>query len=120
MLEEVAKTWKKLYSDKIVEDCDDLKAVLKSLEGCMSGGRVMQGKSSLSRQGSFAIGTEGSENGEGRRPTLNTESSFGLSNLEVDEEDEETSKDPRDWIKLVDAFTQPRLVYNVGKKHFEK
>lgn len=125
VLEEVAKSWKKQYGDAIVEgDGEKLKGILKSLESCMSGGKVIQGKSGLSRQGSFAIGAgDGlSIQSEGPgRPALSKENSFGISNLHVDDpDDEEASKDPRDWINLIDAFKQPRLVYNVTKKHFEK
>jgi DNA polymerase epsilon subunit 2 len=42
--------------------------------------------------------------------------------LELDkaEDDEDAFKDPREWIKVIDAFEQPRMVYNTTKKHFDK
>ena len=50
-----------------------------------------------------------------------SQSSLGMSNLDVeDEEDDEGLRDPRKWLKVVNAFEQPRLVYNVGKKHFDR
>ncbi|KAL9068052.1 MAG: hypothetical protein Q9157_006627 [Trypethelium eluteriae] len=41
-----------------------------------------------------------------------------MSKLEVEDEEDER-RDPRAWMKVIGAFEQPRLVYNVGKKHFE-
>jgi len=38
----------------------------------------------------------------------------------VDEDEDEGERECRKWLKVVDAFEQPRLVYNVGKKHFDK
>jgi DNA polymerase epsilon subunit 2 len=125
VLEEVAKSWKKQYGDAIVDgDGDRLKYILKSVESCMVGGKLIQGKSALSRQSSFATG-EGNgtalQNEGPGRPSLNTETSFGMSELQVaDGDDEDASKDPRDWITLVNSFLQPRLAYNPTKKHFEK
>jgi DNA polymerase epsilon subunit 2 len=29
-------------------------------------------------------------------------------------------KDPRDWLKIVGAFEQPRMIYNSTQKHFDK
>lgn len=126
VLEEVAKSWKKQGGPVIVDgDGDMLKGTLKMLEGSMSGGRIVAGKTaSLGRQGSFKFGDDvgSSQENQPQRPTLESQSSFGISSLEVQDhdEDEEKAKDPREWIKVVDAFEQPRLVYNVGKKTFEK
>ncbi len=121
VLEEVARSWKKAGGGVIVDgDGETLRTLLKTLEGCMVGGKAVLGKSALSRQSSFAFG----ENAEqaGARPTLSHESSFGLSKLAVggqDGDDDEHLTDPREWIKVVDAFDQPRLVYNILKKQFE-
>lgn len=120
MLEEVAKSWKKCGGQVIVDgESETLKGILKTLEGSMLGGRIVQG-SNLSRQSSFNFGPE--TNGIPSRPALDSNTSFGLSNLEVqDHEDEdEHLKDPRDWLKVVGAFEQPKMVYNFTQKHFDK
>ncbi|MCJ1366198.1 DNA-directed DNA polymerase epsilon, subunit B [Acarospora aff. strigata] len=123
VLEEVAKNWKKNGGGVIVDgDSDGLRTILRSLEGFMSGGRVVQGKS-LSRQNSVTIG-DGDAATEKRLGDLRREdsqSSFGMSSLEVgDEEMDIRNMDPRKWLEIIGAFEQPRLDYNVGKKHFEK
>ncbi|UJO22431.1 DNA polymerase epsilon subunit B [Fulvia fulva] len=127
VLEEVAKIWKAENGPVIVEDGDRLQAILKTLEGCMTGGRIGPAKSgnNLSRQASFAFGNDSAVDlGDGsRRPSLHREgSSFGLGGLKVDspapEEHEEASKDPRSWLNVVSAFEQPRFTYHVDKKHF--
>lgn len=62
----------------------------------------------------------------GLRPTgpsrEDSNASFGMSGLGVHEEneDEEATNDPRAWLKVIDAYQQPRLLYNVQKKHFER
>ncbi|KAI0571652.1 DNA polymerase epsilon subunit B, partial [Pyrenophora tritici-repentis] len=120
VLEEIAKSWKKCGGQVIVEgDNETLKGILKTLEGSMSGGRVVQG-SSLGRQSSFNFGPDIS--GQMTRPSIDSNTSFGMSNLQVEdkEEEEEVSKDPRDWIKVIGAFEQPKLIYNFTQKHFEK
>ena len=120
VLEEVAKSWKKCGGQVIVEgDNEILKAILRTLEGSMLGGRIAQG-SNLSRQSSFNFTTE--PTGLGGRPSLDHNSSFGMSSLEVDDHDdeEEQLKDPRDWLKVVGAFEQPKMVYNATQKHFDK
>jgi DNA polymerase epsilon subunit 2 len=122
VLTEVAKMWKKEAGEAIVKGGDSLKSILKTLEGSMSGGRVTP-KSNLSRQTSFAL-SESNSQGEilPHRPGLSSQNSFGLSSLEVrdEEEEEDILKDPREWIQVVNAFDQPRLVFNPTKKHFEK
>ena len=108
-------------------DGNELKSILRNLEGNLSGGRIVQGRD-LSRQSSFTLG--GSQEISlatrlGERPkTLDREdsqSSLGMSSLGVeDEADDDNLKDPRQWLKVVDAFEQPRLIYNMGKKHFDR
>lgn len=129
VLEEVAKSWKKGGGPVIVDgESSDLKAILKTLEGTMSGGRIIQSKE-LSRQNSFALGNSQMENTSisrpGERPAMlgrdDSQASFGMSSLGMEEDEEEGSlSDPRKWLKVIDAFDQPRLVYNVAKKHFDR
>ncbi|KAF2760130.1 DNA polymeras-like protein epsilon subunit B [Pseudovirgaria hyperparasitica] len=128
VLEEVARSWKKAGGSVIINgDSGMLKDILKGLESCMVGGRIIQGKSgtpSVSRQGSFAFGPDAAlHNGISERPAIDErQDSFGMSSLGVEdnEDEEDASKDPRDWLKVIGGFDQPRLVYNVGKRHFEK
>jgi DNA polymerase epsilon subunit 2 len=118
VLEEVARMWKAADGAAIVEDGEKLKTFLHTLEGCMSAGRVLPAKS----------GVSGLRSGDASRqpPSLERQgSSFGLSELRVDspapvEEEnlEDCNKDPRSWLKVVSAFEQPRLTFNVDKKHF--
>ncbi|KAL6711688.1 DNA-directed DNA polymerase epsilon, subunit B [Coniothyrium glycines] len=121
VLEEIAKSWKKCAGPVIVEgDHDTLKGILKALEGSMLGGRIVQG-SNLSRQGSFTFGPL--VHGQAPRPSLDSNTSFGISSLDVrdqDDDDDELLKDPREWLSAISAFEQPKLVYNVTQKHFEK
>jgi DNA polymerase epsilon subunit 2 len=120
VLEEVAKSWKKCGGQVIVEgDKDTFKGILRTLEGAMEGGRVAQG-SSLGRQSSFHFGSE--QSALPSRPALDATSSFGMSSLEVDDKDEEEEqlKHPREWVKVIGAFEQPKQVYNVSQRHFEK
>lgn len=129
VLEEVAKSWKNRSGGVIVEgEVPELKEILMALEGNMSGGRIAVGRE-LSRQNSLVLGS--SQHGEvshtrlglrpGNVPREDSQSSLGMSMLEVDDEEgEEGLKDPRRWLKVIDAFEQPRLVYNVAKKHFDR
>ncbi|KAH7075064.1 DNA polymeras-like protein epsilon subunit B [Paraphoma chrysanthemicola] len=120
VLEEVAKSWKKCGGQVIVEgESETLKGILKTLEGSMVGGRIVQG-STISRQSSFNFGPE--TDGIPLRPGLDSNTSFGMSSLEVEDhdEDEDLLKDPREWLKVVGAFDQPRMIYNVTQKHFDK
>jgi DNA polymerase epsilon subunit 2 len=46
---------------------------------------------------------------------------MGMSGLEVeDEADDEELSDPRRWLKVVDAYSQPQFTYNTKTKHFER
>ena len=129
VLEEVAKSWKNRNGGIIVDgEGNDLKDIMKNLEGSMSGGRIVASRE-LSRQNSLVLGS--SQNGEvshtrlGIRPNIlgreDSQPTLGVSTLVVeDEEDEGGLRDPRKWLKVIDAFEQPRLVYNVAKKHFDR
>ena len=131
VLEEVAKSWKNRNGGVIVDGASpELKEILKTLEGNMSGGKILNGPRGISRQNSLMLEaaqeSRHSDTRLGIRPAMqlrrdDSQSSIGLSALAVDEEHEdEGHRDPRRWIKVVNAYEQPRMLYNVGKKHFEK
>ena len=191
VLEETAKSWKGRNCGFIVDGASkELKEILKTLEGNMSGGRIVAGGAngasgqggkgskgangasgpgphgvsrlregaakgalrgglvSLPRQNSLlldstresdiantrlglrpamAAAAAGAGSGSGM-PLLareDSQASIGMSGLEVEDsggedEDSEGLLDPRRWLKVVGAFDQPRMVYNVQKKHFER
>ena len=131
VLEEVARSWKNRNGGVIVDGTSpELKDILKTLEGNMSGGRIIGGSRGLSRQNSLleqADDSDLSKTRMGLRPTPSvsredSQTSMGVpSSMDVDDEPEdETLRDPRSWLKVVNAFDQPRYTYNVVKKHFEK
>ncbi|KAI1800684.1 DNA polymerase alpha/epsilon subunit B-domain-containing protein [Daldinia bambusicola] len=131
VLEEVAKSWKNRNGGVIVDGASsELKDILKTLEGNMSGGRIVTGRE-LNRQNSLVL--DSSQEADltntrlGLRPNKSltrhdSATSFGMSGLGVedDELDDESLKHPRKWLKVVNAYDQPRLLYNVTKKHFER
>ena len=128
VLEETAKSWKKGGGGLIVDAAgNELQMILKSLEGSMSGGRLVQ-QGGLSRHSSLSVrspqedvnnaATNGLRTSLDRSDTQTTDDFFG--EIANGEEDEAQGKDPRQWLKVVGAFDQPRLSYNMEKKHFEK
>lgn len=126
VLEEVAKGWKNRNGGVIVEGNGNvLKDILKDLEGSMISGRIVTPRE-LSRKNSAVLGTlqhEGMDIRLGIRPAPvgreDSQSSLGISTLEVDDDEgEEGLEDPRQWLKVIDAFDQPRLQYNLEKRHF--
>ncbi|KAI0912104.1 DNA polymerase epsilon subunit B [Ustulina deusta] len=131
VLEEVARSWKSRNGGVIVDgSSQELKEILKALEGNMSGGRIGTAPN-LSRQNSFALDvaqeSELSNARLGLRPTSNltredTQTSFGMSSLGMQESepDDEGLNHPRNWLKVVNAFDQPRMLYSISKKHFER
>jgi DNA polymerase epsilon subunit 2 len=131
VLEEIAKSWKNRNGGVIIDgSSSELKDILKTLEGNMSGGKINNGPRGISRQNSILLEsaqeTDHANTRLGLRPTTtlmrdDSQASIGLSGMTVDEdsEDEERS-DARSWLKVISGYDQPRLVYNVGKKHFEK
>ncbi|KAJ5606953.1 hypothetical protein N7537_003572 [Penicillium hordei] len=113
VLDEVAKIWKRAGGGVIVEEGKgaSLKTILQTLEGSMSGGRVVFGKTT-SQDGSLKASTLGVD--DGRVETAGDTSKQGTA-----EEDTQLSLHPRHWLKVIDAFDLPRLTYNVDKKYFE-
>lgn len=131
VLEEVAKSWKNRNGGVMVDGSNPaLKDILKTLEGNMSGGKIVTGPRGLSRQNSLLLEPaqekDLSNTRLGIRPTSlltrdDSQTSMGMSGLAMDEDDEDEGvKDPRKWIKVVGAYDQPRMQYNVNKKHFER
>lgn len=131
VLEEVAKSWKNRNGGVIVEGSSpELKDILKTLEGNMSGGKIVTGGRGLMRQNSLLLEpTQDSEYSKlrlGLRPSAaltrdDSQTSIGMSGLEVqDEPDDEELSDPRSWLKVIDAYSQPQLTYNTKTKHFER
>lgn len=131
VLEEVARSWKARNGGVIVDGgSPELKEILKALEGNMSGGRIVTGGRGLSRQNSNLLDVQQHDDDLsnarlGLRPTAalmreESNTSFGISMLEVDENEDENINDPRRWLKVISALEQPRFVYHVEKKHFER
>lgn len=129
VLEEIARSWKNRNGGVIVEGSSkELQEIIKTLEGNMSGGKITGPGRGLPRGDSMLDIKDGDVMNTrlGIRPALLTRedsnTSFGMSGLGVHEEteDEEKYNDPRAWLKIIDAYEQPRLIYNVGKKHFER
>ena len=123
VLEETAKLWKAESGPVIVEDGKMLQGILRTLQSCMSGGRLgsTKQKSTMSRENSSTFSNDSAMDRESSRPRLEgRNSSFGMSTLEVEDgdDDEDSVKDPRGWLKVVSAFEQPRFSYDIDKKHF--
>ncbi|RKF71627.1 DNA polymerase epsilon subunit B [Golovinomyces cichoracearum] len=129
VLEEISKSWKNRNGNVIVDGANnDFKEILKYLEACMIGGRVVSRE--ISRQNSFVlekpldshIGQNHLNNKlEGDRNGNNVLSIMSSSSSDPnDQENREILRDPRNWLKVIDAFDQPRLVYNPSKKQFDR
>lgn len=119
VLDEAAKMWKKAGGGVIVEDGNgaSLKAILQTLEGSMSGGRIIAGKATGQDSHMARVNDL-----PGSGTSANTVHPTFSTVIEGDGEDKDHSNaslDPRKWIKVVGAFDQPQLTYNVNKKHFE-
>ncbi|OAA69574.1 DNA polymerase alpha/epsilon, subunit B [Cordyceps fumosorosea ARSEF 2679] len=94
----------------------------------MSGGKLVSPGKGLPRGDSMLDIDHGDSSNTrlGVRPKalmrVESNTSFGMSGLQVQEGDEDTDElhDPRAWLKVIDAFEQPRLFYNVENEHFER
>lgn len=120
VLDEVAKNWKKSGGGVIVEEGKgaSLKAILHIIESGMNGGRVAPWKRP---SGERATPNGHAEHGQSELNRSNRQSSLASTpGLDDPEEDDSTSSlHLRNWVKVVDAFSHPRLTYNLDKKYFE-
>lgn len=118
VLDEVAKSWKKAGGGVIIEEGKgaSLKTILQTIEGNMSGGRVVIGKAATPDDVSLRVLNQYRD-----RTHLNIQlSPCAATTLEDWEQgDPDLPAHPRSWIKVVDAFDIPRLTYNADKKYFE-
>ncbi|KKK24417.1 hypothetical protein ARAM_001964 [Aspergillus rambellii] len=117
VLDEVAKSWRKAGGGVIVEEGKgaSLKAILQTLEGNMSGGRVIDAKLAAKE----GLAKTAGANGNNRVPSLQPSHSTGLSEDQAPDDSDDNVLHPRRWIKVIEAFDIPRLTYNADKKHFE-
>ncbi|KAL4998107.1 DNA polymerase alpha/epsilon subunit B-domain-containing protein [Aspergillus recurvatus] len=115
VLDEVAKSWKKAGGGVIVEEGKgaSLKAILQTLEGNMSGGRLIDSKIASKEGCTRTTSAGGMLNLQPSMSTMTT-----IDDQEPNEPDD-TVVHPRHWIKVTGAFDTPRLAYNAEKKHFE-
>ncbi|KAJ5627587.1 DNA polymerase alpha/epsilon subunit B [Penicillium herquei] len=114
VLDEVAKSWKRAGGNVIVEEGKgaSLKSILQTIEGSMSGGRVVAGKANPQDASARSLGA-GLDAG---RSEPNSE---GTRAVGAEEDDSKLPLHPRHWLKVIEAFDLPRLTYNVDKKYFE-
>lgn len=116
VLDEAAKAWKIHGGAVIVPgEGDELRTILQNIQGSMAGGRLVQNKGSEIGE----VGSKVTPLYPCERPiNLNREDSLGMTALDI-EDDDSQAKDPRKWLRIVGAFEQPQLVYNINHKQFD-
>lgn len=127
VLEETAKLWKRNGGGLIIDgEGNEFLDILRSLEGCMTGGKIFPQGATSRRERAAARVDAGDETLNSGRPRgvdrEDSQTSLGFSSLDVDGEQGGSghNTDPRRWLKVIGAFEQPRLIYNIHKKHFEE
>ncbi|KAF8468790.1 DNA polymerase alpha/epsilon subunit B-domain-containing protein [Kalaharituber pfeilii] len=126
LLDEIARIWKRNEGPAgiLVDGGDALKSVLKGLEVPNAGGGKGVGANLLTRQQSFDVnlglpdgvmddGGDTQMSSDGPTRDIATQDILGPSAAEG-------VIDPRKYLRVVDAFRQPKWVYNPSKKHFER
>jgi DNA polymerase epsilon subunit 2 len=118
LLDEVARRWKRTEAaGKILVDGGEaLKTVLKSLD-------VPSAASSpaLSRSNSNLAAMElGADIPSSMLMGGGTGGDVEMSMADEERDEIEDKVDPREFLKIVDAFEMPKTVYNPGKKMFER
>lgn len=127
VLDEIAKVWKRNGGGAIVEDGPEKKLsnILKTLESCMSGGRLDTGKLSRSNSSAGCLSRVASFTSRLGASRDDSQTSLGISGLDMEgighdqEEEDETQLDVRSHIKVISAFDQPQLMYSTSKKSLE-
>lgn len=134
VLDEVAKTWKKNGGGVIIGGEDEsLASILRIIESSIVEGQTSQ-VDDLDRQQRFMIGAPASSEDHqicneswGTLNREDSQTSLGLPALHIgddgkddhDADDDGQPKDLRRYLKVIQAFEQPRLWYNWTQKHFE-
>ncbi|KAI5807499.1 DNA polymerase alpha/epsilon subunit B-domain-containing protein [Peziza echinospora] len=120
LLDEIARTWKRNEGPGgiLVDGGDSLKTILKGLEVPHQQGKGV-GASLLGRQASFDINKGLPEMGEGEDVMMGegADNQRGTATQDLPTKD---GLDPRKYLKVVDAFKQPKYIYNMQKKQFER
>ncbi|PWY64535.1 hypothetical protein BO70DRAFT_325263 [Aspergillus heteromorphus CBS 117.55] len=119
VLDEVAKSWKKAGGGVIVDEGKgaSLRGVLQTLEGNMSGGRVVSGMHSSANEAPSIMKTTAQGN---RHPNKEPPSRVVVAQRSLDSmEKPDVTLHPRHWIRVIEAFDIPRIIYNADKKYFE-
>lgn len=113
VFDEIAKSWKKAGGGVIVEDGKptSLKTILKALESNMSGGRIVP-RNTIAQSPTTV---SDSESRRGSQSNNDTDTHLNEQNGS----DESATSNSRNWIKIINAFEQPRLAYNTNTKHFD-
>ncbi|PHH75027.1 hypothetical protein CDD80_2673 [Ophiocordyceps camponoti-rufipedis] len=132
VLEEAARSWKNRNGGVIVDGSSkELREILKTLEGNMAGGKMVgptgrglpRGDSMLDIRDGDVVNAM-----LGLRPTTlsREDSNLSFSRIgqqgidEDDDDDDDDANDARAWLTVINAYDQPRLIFNVNKKHFER
>lgn len=125
VLDEAAKCWKKNGGGVLVPgEGEELKSILRNIEGYMSGGKplIPSGQTGSSSFSFEASNDEVNTIEPNSRDIRGSDNQPNLDQLVLGvehEEDAGEARDPRRWLRVVGAFNQPRLTYNVNQKHFE-
>ncbi len=126
ILDEAARAWKTAAGPVIVSsELDDLlPRILSSLEECIRAGRLVSPLSGPVGRG------DGSDRGSDNRPgpgagpdrSFHVNRNHDQPNIKEKfiQLNDDLKQHPRTWLKLVDAFIQPRLRYNATTKHFDR
>ncbi|KAL8985712.1 MAG: hypothetical protein Q9205_000663 [Flavoplaca limonia] len=123
VLDDAARAWKKNGTSVIIPgEGNDLAEILQNIGRCMVGGRVVHHRAQ-SRHDNF-VQDQGLSDGPVARPgglsRDDSQQSVRLTSLGIkDNEEDVPSQNPRSWLRVVDAFEQPRLTYNPIQKTFE-
>lgn len=134
MLDDVAKAWKKNGGGVIVGGEDEyLAAILRNVESSLVEGQSAQLDGLDRHQRSVLRAPASNEDLKPRNESPgvfsreDSQSSLGLPGLHIgyddedayDADDSDQLRDPRRYLKVIQAFEQPRLWYNWTQKHFE-
>ncbi|KAI4223247.1 MAG: hypothetical protein L6R36_005566 [Xanthoria steineri] len=123
VLDEAAKAWKKNASSVIIPgEGSDLVGILQNIARCMEGGRIVHQRAPSRHDN--PVQDQGYSNALLTRPgglsRDDSQQSLGLTSLDLEDKDEDLrAQSPRPWLRVVDAFDQPRLTYNATQKVFE-